>query len=320
MKIAYLSTFYPFRGGIAQFNAALYREFEKKHEIIPFTFFRQYPAMLFPGKSQYVQEGDTADPVPSVKVLDTMNPIGYRRAANKINRFDPNMLITKYWMPYFAPSLGWVAKEAAKNNTINISILDNVLPHEKRPGDIQLTKFFLKHNHAFIVMSESVRDDLLSLKPDAHFRLVPHPLYTHFGVKPEKYPAREKLNIPVDKKVLLFFGFIRNYKGLDLAIEAIKDLPDDYLLVIAGESYGNYEKYRQMADSYGITHKVRQEIRYISDDEVPYFFGAADVCLLPYKSATQSGITGIAYHFDLPVIATDVGGLKETVKDMETGI
>lgn len=319
MKIAYLSTFYPYRGGIAQFNAALYREFEKKYEINAYTFFRQYPEMLFPGKSQMVGPDDNADPINAIRTLDTINPIGYFRAASKIKAFKPNLFITKYWMPFFAPSLGSVAKSLEKN-CVNISILDNVIPHEKRPGDIKLTKFFLSHNKGFVVMSEAVRDDLLSLQPDAKYVMHTHPLYNHFGNKTEKEEARDKMNIPFGKKVLLFFGFIRDYKGLDLLIQALKNLPEDYYLVIAGEAYGSFDYYESLIQKLGLNDRVLRLVRYIPDHETALLFSAADLCVLPYKTATQSGIIGISYHFDLPVVATDVGGLKESIEPHNTGI
>jgi glycosyltransferase involved in cell wall biosynthesis len=319
MKIAYLSTFYPFRGGIAQFNAALYREFEKNHQIKAFTFTRQYPDLLFPGKSQYVGPEDNADKIESDAVLDTVNPISYFKAARKLKEYSPGLTITKFWMPFFAPSLGRV-KKSLKNSSVNISILDNVIPHERRPMDIRLTKYFLKQNHGFIVMSETVKNDLLSLKPDARFKFCPHPLYNHFGSKVDKIAAREKLGISPGKKVLLFFGFIRQYKGLDVLLEALNMLPDEYHLVVAGEVYGKFDNYREIIEKHNLQHKLTINNNYISDDETPLYFSAADVCMLPYKSATQSGIVGISYNFGLPVIATDVGSLGEMIRPYETGM
>jgi glycosyltransferase involved in cell wall biosynthesis len=320
MKIAYLSTFYPFRGGIAQFNSSLFREFEKDNDIKAFTFKRQYPDLLFPGTSQYVNENDKVDKVESLELVDSINPLSYISTARKINIFKPNLLIMKFWMPFFAPSLGYVAGYLKKRGVKVISILDNVIPHEKRPGDIALTKYFLNRNDAFIVMSNAVQRDLLSLKPDAKFKLQMHPLYDHFGKSVEKTEARKSLGLDTDKKILLFFGFIRDYKGLDLLISAMKNLPEDYLLVIAGEVYGDFSKYDRQIGDLGVSDKIKKFVRYINDDEVPLFFSAADVCVQPYKSATQSGIVGISYHFNLPVIATDVGGLKEMIAPYGTGI
>jgi len=320
MKIAYLSTFYPFRGGIAQFNASLYRELEKNNDIKAYTFKRQYPNILFPGTSQFVSKDDSAEIIDAKRILDTTNPITFFTSALKIKKFVPDMMLTKFWMPFFGPSLGYIAKSLKKSGIINISILDNVKPHEPKPGDLQFTKYFLKQNHGFIVMSENVKNDLLEFIPDARFRHVQHPLYNHFGKKMDKSLARKQLNIPEDKNVLLFFGFIRGYKGLDILLEAMETLPDNYLLLIAGEVYGSFDEYDKIIRKLNLQDKVKLFIRYISDSEVPVFFSASDVCMLPYKSATQSGIVGITYHFDLPIIATDVGGLREMITPYGTGM
>lgn len=321
MKIAYLSTFYPFRGGIAQFNASLYRAFEENgHEIKAFTFTRQYPNLLFPGKSQYVTEKDKSDPIPSEAVLDTLNPVTFFSAATKIKKFKPDILLMKFWLPYFGPSLGTVAGKLKKHGTKVITILDNVIPHEKRPGDIAFTKYFLNRNSGFVVMSHSVKDDLLKLKPNAKYLFNPHPVYNHFGDKIDAQTAREKLNIPKDKKVLLFFGLVREYKGLDLLIKALNGLPDDYFLLVGGEVYGDEKVYLDLIKLYHLEDRVSVNFRYIDDQEVPMFFSAADVLVLPYKSATQSGIFSISLHFDLPTIVTDVGSLKELVEPKEIGL
>ena len=317
MKIAYLSTFYPLRGGIAQFNAALYRELEKEHEIKAFTFSRQYPDLLFPGDTQYVSKDDNADKIPSEELLDTINPFSYISTASKIKKYSPDIIITKFWMPFFAPSLGWVLR-SNKSKSKNICVLDNVIPHERRPGDIALTKFFLNQNHEFIAMSDTVENDLISLKPDAKFQRMPHPLYDHF--KTHEGDAKKELNLDPSKKYLLFFGFIRDYKGLDLLLESLSKLDDSYHLIIAGEVYGSFDKYDKMISDLNLSERIVKHVKYISDDEVPIYFSAADLCVLPYKSATQSGIVGISYNFDLPILATDVGSLAEMIEPYDTGI
>jgi glycosyltransferase involved in cell wall biosynthesis len=320
MKIAYLSTFYPFRGGIAQFNASLYREFEKRDDIKAFTFKRQYPNLLFPGKSQMVQPGDPADKIPSIRTLDTANPLTYISSSRAIAKYKPGLLLSKFWMPFFAPSLGYVSASLRKNlNTKSISILDNVIPHEKRPGDISLIKYYLNRCDGFITMSSTVRNDLLQLKPDAKYLNLEHPLYDHFGDKVDKQKALDKLNLPKGKKYILFFGFIRGYKGLDNLIEALALMPEDYHLIIAGECYGKYDAYQAQIDRLKLNDRITQFVRYIPDEEAPLFFSAADLCVLPYKSATQSGIVGISYHFDLPVLATDTGSLREMIQDKNCG-
>lgn len=319
MKIAYLSTFYPFRGGIAQFNARLLQSLSKYAEVVPFTFKRQYPSLLFPGKTQYVQPAENVEIVNSYPVLDTINPITYFTTARKIKNLNPDITITKYWMPFFAPSLGTVLMQL-KSVSFNISILDNISPHEKFPFSNFWNKFFLKQNHSFVVMSEAVLKELLKLVPKANYTIVPHPLYDNFGKKIDRKKALEILGLPEDKKILLFFGLIREYKGLDLLLETISLLPNEFLLVIAGEPYVSFDQYDKLIQNLNLEDKVRKFVRYIPDSEVPIFFSAADVCVLPYKTATQSGIVGIAYHFDLPVIATRVGGLHEMIEPYRSGI
>ncbi|MGH7495831.1 MAG: glycosyltransferase [bacterium] len=320
MRIAYLSTFYPFRGGIAQFNASLFREFEKQHEIRAFTFKRQYPDALFPGATQYVTPTDVVDRVPATPCLDSINPISYLKTAIAIQKFRPELLVMKFWMPFFAPALGAVAGRVRKSAVRTIAILDNLIPHERRPGDRALIKYFLHRNDGFVAMSKIVEGDLLSFDPKAKYVLKPHPLYDHFGPALPAQIAKARLGLPADKRILLFFGFIRDYKGLDDLIRAAAHLPGDCLLVIAGEAYGSFDKYQSLIAETGTAGRIKAFVRYIDDREVPDFFSAAEVCVLPYKSATQSGIVQIAFHFNLPVIVTDVGGLSEMVVEGETGL
>jgi glycosyltransferase involved in cell wall biosynthesis len=319
MRIAYLSTFYPFRGGIAQFNASLYRALEKEHTIKAFTFSRQYPEILFPGKTQLIQNDETADPIPAERVLDSINPFTYLTAASQIKAFDPDILIMKYWMSFLSPSLGSVAG-LMKNKTRVITVLDNVIPHEKKFYDNFLTKYFLRQNDGFVAMSDAVLNDLLLLQPKARYKRIEHPIYNHFGATIARNEACEQLNIDPNKKTILFFGFIRDYKGLDLLIEAFGKLDSSYQLIIAGECYGSFDKYRQQIAQSTLKDQIKVFTDYIPDSRVPLFFSAADVCVLPYKSATQSGITSIAYHFEVPMIATDVGGLKESIHHENTGL
>lgn len=318
MKIAYLSTFYPFRGGIAQFNAALYRAFEKKCEIKAFNFSTQYPEILFPGSSQYVTESDIADKIPSQRLINTVNPISYLSSGITIKKFSPDIIISKYWMPFFAPSLGTILRQ--NKSSFRVCILDNAIPHEKRFGDVALSKFYFNSVNHFIVMSKKVKDDLLSLKPNANYTFYHHPLYDHFPDKINKEKAIESLGLPKGKKLLLFFGFIRDYKGLDLLINSMKYLDESYHLIIAGETYGKFDKYDKIILENNLEDRVSKHVRYIDDNEVANFFSASDLCVLPYKDATQSGITGISFHYDLPIVASDVGGLREMIGNEGTGL
>jgi len=321
MKITFLSTFYPFRGGIAQFNALVYRALEKENSLEAITFTRQYPNILFPGKTQMVGPHDKADAIASKSWLDSINPFTYWTTGRRIKKNSPDLIITKYWMTFFAPSLGFVLGMQAKK-TVRISILDNVIPHEKRFFDHWCNRYFLKRNDGFIVMSDKVKKDLLSVLPGAKYLYIPHPVYDHFGEKCSKLDALKKLNLEgfVDKKIVLFFGIIRDYKGLDLLLEAFSLLDDSFHLIVAGEVYGSFEKYDLLIAEHRLKDKVSLFNHYIGDEEVKFFFSAADVGVLPYKSATQSGITSIANHFELPLIATNVGGLAETILHQKTGL
>lgn len=320
MRIAYLSTFYPFRGGIAQFNADLLEEFGRHHEVKAFTFTRQYPSFLFPGKTQYVTPGDKAKKVDSEAILDTANPFSWRPAARKIAAWKPDLLVMKYWMSYLAPSLGTVARYLKRRGIPVITVLDNVIPHETKFFDKPFSRWFLRGNSGCVAMSEAVLKDMLSLTPDKPYILQPHPLYDHFGQKMDKRAAQEALRLDPQKRTLLFFGLIRDYKGLDLLIDALPLLGEEYQLVIAGESYGSFEKYQAQIAASGCADRIKVFNRYIDDEEVPQFFSAADLCVLPYKSATQSGITAISLHFDLPVVATPVGGLAESIEKPGIGL
>lgn len=321
MKIVFLSTFYPYRGGIAQFNALIYRVLEKDHEVEAITFSRQYPALLFPGKTQLVSTDDAAEVIPSKRWLDSINPFTYLRTARKVRKLQPDLIITKYWMTFFAPSLGFVLGRQSRN-TLRISVLDNVIPHEKRFFDNWCNRYFLKRNDGFIVMSDKVLKDLLFYYPKSKYIYVPHPVYNQFGEKLGRETALKNIGLEEleQKKIILFFGIIRDYKGLDLLLEAMALLPDTYHLIVAGEVYGSFQKYQDIIDRTNLHEKISLFTNYIGDDEVKDYFSAADVCVLPYKSATQSGITSISNHFELPIIATNVGGLAETILHKKTGL
>ena len=320
MRIAYLSTFYPFRGGIAQFNANLLEELGREHTVKAFTFTRQYPDFLFPGKTQYVTPEDKAKPVDSEAVLDTANPFNWGGAARKIAAWKPDLVVVKYWMSYLAPSLGMVARRLRRRGIPTVAILDNVIPHEAKFFDKPFSRWFLKQCSGCVAMSQSVLRDMQSLTPDKPYVLQAHPLYDHFGEKMDQLAAREALGLDPKLRTLLFFGLIRDYKGLDLLIDAMPLLGPDYQLVIAGESYGSFEKYDAQIAASGCAGRIHVFNRYIDDEEVPRFFSAADLCVLPYKSATQSGITAIALHFDVPLVATPVGGLAESVGEPGLGV
>ena len=319
MKIALLSCFYPYRGGISQFNTYLYEELGKRHIVKAFNFTRQYPEILFPGKTQYVTADDEAVPVESTSLLDTANPFSYVKTYREIRDWKPDVLIVRYWMSWFAPSLGYITRRMKKHCKV-ISILDNVIPHEPHFFDAPLTKYFLKGSTGCVTLCEAVSKDLLKLSPDKKYTVIQHPLYSHFGQKLEREEAERRLGLEPGRKNLLFFGLIRTYKGLDILLEAFGKLSDEYQLIIAGEPYGSFDKYQQIIDTLPNKDRIRMNLKYIKDSEVKDYFSAADLAVLPYRSATQSGISSVSYHFEVPMIVTDTGGLKETIGDRGTGI
>ena len=320
MKIAILSCFYPYRGGISQFNACVLQELEKSHTVKAFNFRRQYPDILFPGKTQYVTKDDNAVPVESQALLDTANPFSYIATARAIREWNPDLLIMRYWMSWFAPSLGYIARHMKKGCKV-ISILDNVVPHEPHFFDRPFTKYFLKPQDGFVVLCNAVRQDLLNIMPDARHICTPHPLYSHFGEKMQREEAEKAVGIKNgNTKNILFFGLIREYKGLDLLIEAFGKLDKSYRLIVAGEPYGSFEKYQKLIDASPNKDNIILNTNYIEDSQVSKYFSSADVCVLPYRSATQSGISSISYHFEVPMITTDVGGLRETIGERGTGV
>lgn len=320
LKIAYLSVFHPFRGGIAQFNTELYKAIEQKAEVKAFNFSTQYPNLLFPGKTQFVADSDVNPGIESKRLLSSVNPLTFGKTIKAIKDYQPDVVITTFWMPFFGPSLGYVTKQL-KKAAKNVSILHNVIPHEGRKGDKTLTQYYLKQQDGFGVLSDTVRKDLISLQPQAKFFQRAHPLYGQFGDSIPKEEAKLKYDIAPEKKVVLFFGFVRKYKGLDLLIKAMKSLPKDCVLLVTGENYGDFKEYQDLIQSEGIPEdQLRLHIRYIPDDEVAQIFSASDLCILPYRSATQSGIASIAKFYQLPMVVTPVGELPNELIDGKTGV
>lgn len=319
MRIALLSCFYPFRGGISQFNASLYLELGKSHTVKAFNFTRQYPEFLFPGKTQYVTKDDDAVPIESDALLDTANPFTYGRTYRAIRDWEPDLVIISYWMSYFAPSLGYIARRLRKRCKV-ISILHNVVPHEPRFFDAPLTRYFLSGCTGNVTLCDEVAEDLKRLSPKALNITLFHPIYGHFGEKMPREEAENALGLKPGMRNLLFFGLIRDYKGLDILLDAFGKLDSGYQLIVAGEPYGSFVKYRNIIDRSPAKDRIRLFTRYIKDSEVKVFFSASDLAVLPYRSATQSGISAIAYHFEVPMVVTDVGGLRQSIGDCGTGL
>ncbi len=294
-------------------------ELGKTCTVKAFNFKRQYPEFLFPGKTQYVTKDDDAVPVESEVLLDTANPFTYGKTYRAIRDWNPDLVIISYWMSYFAPSLGWIARRLRKHCRV-VSVLHNVTPHEPRFFDAPLTKYFLSGCTGNVTLCDDVAEDLRRLSPKARNLTLFHPIYEHFGEKIPRAEAERILGLEPGKKNLLFFGLIREYKGLDILLNAFSKLDDSYQLIVAGEPYGSFEKYRQIIDRSPAKDRIRLFTHYIKDSEVKDYFSAADLAVLPYRTATQSGISAIAFHFEVPMVVTDVGGLRQSIGDTGTGL
>ena len=320
MKIVIVSPAYPLRGGIAHSAGLLYKELAKDHEVILITFKRQYPNFLFPGKSQ-TESGESIVNIPSEVILDSINPFNWNSTAKRIISFKPELVIFKHWLPFFAPCYGWIAKKIKKNSKAKLlAVCHNVIPHEKRIGDKILSKYFLEKMDYFIPLSDQVKKDLFLFVKNPLYKLLPLPVFSLFGEKIDKDKAKKNLKLS-DKKNLLFFGFIRDYKGLDVLIEAFSIVRKtlDVKLIVAGEFYEPEEKYIKLIQKYKLEEAVILKKDFIPTTDVKYYFSASDAVVLPYKSATQSGIVQVAVNFCIPVIATNVGGIGEVIEDGETG-
>ncbi|MCO6497073.1 MAG: glycosyltransferase family 4 protein [Chitinophagaceae bacterium] len=318
---------YPLRGGgMATFNERLATEFMAKgYDTQIYTFSYQYPGFLFPGTSQY-----STEPAPEgldIKIkINSVNPLNWLKVGNELKKLRPDLIVVRYWLPFMGPCLGTILRRLKKNNhTKVVCIADNLIPHEKRPGDKVFTRYFIKPVDAFIAMSALVKGQIETMAPQKKVQFVPHPLYDHFGEKLPVEEAREHLNVEKDVKLLLFFGFIRKYKGLDILLNAIKLVAqrpgnENIRLLIAGEFYDDEKNYEALLNDPDIKPRVILRTQFIPNSEVKYYLSAADCVVQPYRSATQSGVTPLAYHFEVPMIVTNVGGLPDMVPAGKVGL
>ena len=322
-KLVIIGPAWPLRGGLSAFDEKLATQFtEKGIQTRIDTFSLQYPSFLFPGKSQY-----TTDPKPNNVNIDvcinSINPFNWIKIGLKLYREKPDLIIVRFWIPFLAPCLGTILKIAKKNkHTKVISIIDNMIPHEKRMGDRLLSKYFVKTVDGFIAMSEKVKNDIktFSHKPVS---ISPHPIFNHFGDPITKMEARTQLRLPQQDKIILFFGYIRKYKGLDLLIQAMANETiknSGIQLIIVGEFYEDASTYHDLINALGLQNRISFYSNYIPDGEVKNYVCSADFIIQPYKNATQSGVTPLAYHFEKPMLVTNVGGLADTVPHLKTGI
>ncbi len=323
MKVLSIGPAFPLRGGIANFNLALSREFGRSGhitEIISFSY--QYPRFLFPGKTQ-LEKGQAPSDIKIKSLISSVSPFSWSRTVRYARAFNPNLVVVHYWMPFMAISLGRIVRMIKRRGQSRIiAVVHNIIPHEKFAGWKVLTRYFLKSCDGFIAMSKTVSDDLVTLKRNAQHALIPHPVYDIFGERVSRQSAAEFLRLPASGNYLLFFGLIRKYKGLELLLKAMPYITSqikDIRLIIAGEFYSGKQDYFNLINDLRIIEYVHIVDRFIPADEVKYYFSIADLVVQPYISATQSGITQIAYHFEVPMIVTDVGGLAELVPDGKVG-
>ena len=320
-KIVLVGPAPPYRGGIADFNEALANELiAQGNEVEIISFSLQYPSFLFPGKSQYLTTFEKNTSFKIHSLINSINPISWSRTVRFIQQINPDFILFRFWIPFMGPSLGTIAKKLKKTGFPVFAITDNVIPHERRIGDDLLTKYFLKNCDGFITMSNAVSENISKFTNNSNTLTLFHPIYSTFGACSSKEEALDNLKL-LNKKYLLFFGLVREYKGLEIALKAmshplIKEL--DLSLIVAGEFYSSKEKYLNLIDKLKLDNVIVHD-EFIPKEKVKYYFGAADAFVQPYISATQSGITQVAYHFNTPMIVTNVGGLPEIVEHGKQG-
>nr|MBD3622785.1 glycosyltransferase [Sunxiuqinia sp.] len=314
---------YPFRGGLASYNERLAQEFQNQgHRVEIETFTIQYPGILFPGKSQYV-DGKAPEHLKIKRTVNSINPLNWLRIGTRIRREKPDLLMVRYWLPFMAPALGTICRIVRKNkHTKVICLADNIVPHEKRPGDHLLTAYFMKSIDGMVAMSQSVLNDINRFNPRLPRALCPHPLFDNFGERIEQSKAKKLLHLELETSYLLFFGFIRDYKGLDILLKAFADqrlIERPVKLIIAGEFYTKPDPYLKLLADLNLNERVILHTDFIPNEKVNQYFSAADLVVQPYKSATQSGVTQIGYHFEKAMLVTNVGGLSEIIPDQKIG-
>ncbi|WP_206610947.1 glycosyltransferase [Mariniphaga sediminis] len=318
-----IGTAFPFRGGLAAYNERLAREYSKEgYDVTIETFTLQYPQILFPGKTQYA-EGEPPKNLKIRRTINSINPISWLKTGERIKREKPDLVIFKYWLPFMAPCFGTIAARIKKNKHSRIvCIADNIIPHEKRFADNLLTKYFLKKIDGVVAQSKSVFNDVFKFTDKLPVKLCPHPLFDNFGEAIEREKALKMLELDPQPKYVLFFGFIRDYKGLDLLLKAFADpriMQLNVKLIVAGEFYTDSEPYMELIDKLHLKEKVILKTNFISDKDVGMYFCASDIVAQPYKNATQSGVTQIGYHFNKPMLVTNVGGLPEIIPHQVVG-
>ncbi len=326
-KVVIIGPAYPLRGGgMATFNERLARQFiHQGFDTTIYTFSLQYPSFIFPGKTQYSDEPAPIDLDIKVRI-NSILPTNWVSVGLELKNRKPDIIVVRYWLPLMGPCLGTILRLVKKNkHTKVVCIADNIIPHEKRKGDKAFTKYFIKPIDAFIVMSEKVLADLKLFDDKKPVQLIQHPLYDNFGEKISKEIARKNIGINTTEKIVLFFGFIRKYKGVDILLDALALIKAQnttlaFKVLIAGEFYEDRKPFDEQIHRLGLEDSLILHTDFIPDSEVRNYFCAADVVIQPYRNATQSGVTPLAYHFEIPMIVTNVGGLPALVPNGIVGL
>ena len=324
MRIVILGTAWPFRGGLAAFNERLAKQFvQDGHEVEVVTFTLQYPSFLFPGKTQYSSEV-APDGLKIVREINSCNPLNWIKVGKRLKREAPDLLISCYWMAFFAPCYGMIQQIVRRNGkTRCIGLVHNMIPHEPSVLDKCLAPFYVKQTDGFVALSDSVVQDIASLDREQKPKTFsPHPVYDHYGKKMDRKDACVALGLDDRKRYMLFFGLVRAYKGLDLLLDAfakVKDELKDLQLVVAGEFYEDEDKYLAQIEANGLKDRVVVKNEFVADADLRKYFGVADLIVQPYRTATQSGVTQVAFHFEKPCLVTNVGGLGEIIHHGKMG-
>jgi glycosyltransferase involved in cell wall biosynthesis len=314
---------FPLRGGIANFNTAVAKNFiDSGHRVSIISFSLQYPGFLFPGKTQY-EEGPPPEGIPILSLINSLNPFSWMKAVRAIRSKSPDLIVVHHWMPFIAMSLGFIVRRLKRKPACPVIVIaHNVIPHEKQAGWKSMSKYLLSACDAFIVLSASLLDDLKIFTDSRHKDFIPHPVYDQFGEAVDRNEAAGRLGLDPSLRYLLFFGMIRKYKGLDLLIRAFAEMRNrvpDLRLIVAGEFYSGEKEYLDLIHESGAGDRIIIRDHFIPSGKVRDYFSLADLVTQPYRSATQSGVSQIAYHFGVPMLVTDVGGLAEIVPHMKVG-
>jgi D-inositol-3-phosphate glycosyltransferase len=321
-KIFIIGPAYPLRGGLATFDELFCKAFnEQGHDCEIISYSLQYPNFLFPGSTQFDTSGNAPKNIEIHTLINSVNPLSWIKTARFIKKQKPDFIVFRFWIPFMGPALGSIARMVRKSGVKVLAITDNVIPHETRPGDVAFAKYFINACNGFVTMSKAVMKDLEKFTNTSHKKYLLHPLYTSFGEKLNKVGARKALELPTDKQLVLFFGLIRNYKGLDMLLDAMNELKSNpnINLVIAGEFYEDKQPYLDLIKKYGIENQIILHGKFIANEDVKLYFSAADLVALPYRTATQSGVTQVSFHFEVPTLVTNVGGLVEIIPDKVAG-